>query len=394
MQKAYNGGKDANATIIGWQIGRLVANERLTSKTTDGVSGATYLIDVLLCMSDITAPQTNGVYPSLPIPQKFLANAPAVLSAGIWEIRGGSINSGKPAAGHVKLTTGRALGLPRWGVEAVNATWPGTKQYAVFAYPFNVGTFGLPSASYINTNTADSTNAFELGTIPNIPNPDVTDHSALRVGVCEHFDVSTGTANRLIHDPLNTESNRAIIDKSTLTQLCSADTSVGPVALAPTPTTWYATFMRRTADLLAPANAYADDGISDCTDCIGGLPSGWSPFATGILSASGIVLTITQQPGNTTISQTTSMIVQATVNGFTVPGIHIDSVSVANNSGTPAGATVDYFATTPSSTRQDGTITITFSVGKAGGYLVTVWANLDGAQVPTVTSTLFNVKNQ
>jgi hypothetical protein len=45
-------------------------------------------------------------------------------------------------------------------------------------------------------------------------------------------------------------------------------------------------------------------------------------------------------------------------------------------------------------TDASGNATVTFALGKAGGYSVTVWGNFDGALLAPANSGKFNVKNQ
>ena len=383
MQKAYNGGADGNATNIGWQIGRLVAKERLTAATTTPTAGATYLIDVLRCMSDLSVAQTNGVYPALPLSANFLNNAISVLQHGIWEVRGGATAPTQlPAAGRVvnSSTNMRDFGLPRWGAEAVGGTWPGATQYAVFGYPTNIGTLVIGSAGNINTNEV-AANAFELGTLP-----DGTPKAGIRVGVCISVDNgTTKTANRIVH------SNSQVLDYSTMTDLCDY-TNTNFVASVPAPLSWYASFMRRAGSFLSPKPAFAQ--TEDCTDCIGGLPSGWSPFNAGAITAANVVLTLPTEPSNTVVSATPNdmAVVHAAINGVPLIGVVIDSIAVENNSGSPAGAMITA-TNLPQTTDANGNATVQFSVGKAGGYLVTVLGHLDSFPTQSVTSTLFNVKN-
>jgi hypothetical protein len=382
MQKAYNGGVDDKATLIGWQIGRLVAKERLTSAIKDGTALATFLVDVTRCMSDLAAGQTHGFYPPLPIAQKFIDNAVSVLTSGIWEVRGGTgVNSQVPAAGRVidKSTGVRAFGQPRWGAEAASspAAWPGVTQYAVFGYPTNIGALVIGAATNINTNEVPA-NAFELGTLP-----DNTPKTGIRVGICIQTDVTGGVVNRVVHN------NAEILDSSFLTQLCST-TVTGYVAMGPAPSSWYASVLHQAGTFFAPNNLLADD---DCAFCIGGLPSGWSPFSTGAITASNVVLTITTQPSNTRVSQTANdvAVVHATINGVPLVGVVIDSIAVSNNSGSPAGAVITDFV--HGTTNTSGDATISFSVGKPGGYLITVLGHLDSFGTQSTTSKLFNVKN-
>ena len=388
LQKAYNGGLDGNATNVGWQIGRLVARERLTSATTNGAAGSVYLIDVMRCMSDVrgTVP-----YASLTIPSDFMNNAALILDSGIWDIRTGGA-TGAPTLGKVKAGGTRAFGAPRWGVETQTSatTWPGSITYAVFGYPIKVGTPLLNSPTNINTNDDLLTtyvgagtapfNAFELGSVP-----DDLPRDGLRVGMCAYSDptANDGQENLLVHN------NSQILPTDSPNQMCSS----GLIAAAAVAPTWYASIVHRAASVFTPQVAFAQ--ISDCSTCIGGLPSDWSPFGPGTLTASGIVLSVVQQPANSFVDSTNTIVVKATFSGQAAPGVKIDSITVANNSGSPAGAVIGTSnITTTSFTAADGTFTITFTVRKAGGYLVSVWSSLDGGQILPATSNQFQVQNK
>jgi hypothetical protein len=100
--------------------------------------------------------------------------------------------------------------------------------------------------------------------------------------------------------------------------------------------------------------------------------------------------------------------VRVTDNRVAVPGVAI-ALSIANNSGAPAGAvfidgvslgTTDSNGLTSTTktpggtTDKNGLVTIYFSVGKAGGYTVTAGGKLDVVQTSSATSKLFNIKNQ
>jgi hypothetical protein len=273
----------------------------------------------------------------------------------------------------------RAFGQPRWGAEATSSTpvWPGATQYAVYGYPTNVGAFVVGSATNINTNEVPK-NAFELGTIP-----DATPKSGIRVGVCIQSDLTGGVVNRVVHN------NAEILDNSFLTQLCST-TITGYVAMGPAPSSWFASVLHQAGTFFAPKDLLADD---DCSFCIGGLPSGWSPFSTGAITASNVVLTFTTEPSNTVVATTSNdnAVVHAAINGVPLVGVVIDSIAVENNSGSPAGAVVTDFV--KGTTNTSGDATISFSVGKPGGYMITVLGHLDTFQTQSTTSTLFNVKN-
>lgn len=375
LKKAYGAADYSTANAVVYKIGRLVAKERLTPATTDAVTGGIFLTDVLRCLTN------QSVSPVAPEDiSKFAANATAVVKSGIWEIRGGSENSEVPAAGRVIDNTSqvRAFGLPRWGAEAAGAEWPGATQYVVFGYPTNFGTVVTGSATNINTNEVPA-NAFELGTIPS-----GTSKSGIRVGVCINEPPPDGTTNRIVHN------NAEILDNSPLTALCGSGYSASAEAASGA---WYANVLQRAATLLAPKPLFAQ---STCgLLCVGGLPSDWSPFGLDAITAGNIVLDFVQQPANTVVNLSAvndSAVVRARINGAAVPGVAIDSILVAGNSGTPANAVITAFAPA-TTTSPNGTAKIRFAVGKAGGYTVTVYGHIDTFITQSATSALFNVKN-
>lgn len=385
MQKAYDGGATTTATDIGWKIGRLVAKERLKSATTTGSAGRIFLLDVMQCMSNLSG--GSSPYPKLSIPDTFAVHAAEILASGVWEVRGGPAgrNSQFPAAGRVIDNTShvRAFGQPRWGVEpVVIETWPGATEYAVYGYPTNIGSLVIGSAGNINTNEVEA-NSFELGTIP-----DATSKSGLRVGVCIHQDVNSGIANRILH------SNSEILDISNITQLCDFSNTSFTASIQSQPA-WYASALHRVGTFLAPKSAFAQFG--DCNDCIGGLPSGWSPFSPSGVTAASVVLSLDTQPADAAAvpvggATNDQVVVHAKVNGLDVPGVKIDSIAVYNNSGSPAGAIVTA-SNLPVFTNKNGQATVQFAIGKPGGYIIIVSATLDGSRTQSVTSSMFHIKN-
>ena len=418
MSSAYKTGGAASATPCGWSALGQVSLERLTSLTTNGRAGAIFVIDVLRCMADLSDAQHPQV--PLQLPSGFDTTTVAlILNSGIWEIRDGGTAEG-PAVARVSTDTvafQRAFGLPRWGVETktVSTLWPAPTTnpnltYAVYGYPKKLGNplgtdpttidyNDVRLAAYTNAGVAPF-NAFELGSVPyNLPRTD------LRVGICAEGDVTVGNGilTHLVHN------NSEILGSSPPGTMCTLTDPL--VASASAPQGWYAMFVKRALSVFQPSVLFAQD-IQDCTDCIGGLPSGWTPFARGDVNASSLTDSITVQPSDpSAVSSINSLVVEPLyLHSSPVPQVTIDSITVSNNSGTPAGAvitcaSVPYAPYSPpgpscaghptdTATHSDGTLTIYFQVGKAGGYLVTVWASQDGVQIPPVTSTLFNVKNQ
>jgi hypothetical protein len=275
----------------------------------------------------------------------------------------------------------RAFGQPRWGAEAQSGTWPGATQYAVYGYPTTPTPLVAGSPANINTNEVPA-NAFELGTIP-----DASTKAGIRVGVCVQTDPSTGVANRIIHN------GSEILDKDYLTQLCSTIIN-GYTAMGPAASTWYASAVNRAATFFAPKNLYADD---DCAFCIGGLPSGWSPFSANAITAANISLAyVGPAPHNVNIGQVQTVVVSASTGtpSTPVPGVSV-SISITGNSGQPGGATFgDSSTTITGTTLANGTVTFTFSVNKAGGYSLTTAGTLDTFPLGNTLVTFINVKNQ
>lgn len=381
MSKAYGTSGTPTSTGYGFALGRIVAKERLTTATTNSAAGAVFLLDVLQCMTD---PTTNT---KLVIPDSFAVHAALVLSSGIWEVRGaGNINSQFPAAGRVIDASShvRAFGLPRWGAEPKDsANWPGTTQYVVYGYPTTPGALIVGSPSNINTNE-NPASSFELGSIPA-----ATDKSQIRVGVCIATDnANTNTANRIVHN------NTQILNPDTLTQLCDFS-NTNFVASASSAVSWYVAAVHRFADVVAPPKAYAQD-LTDCTNCIGGLPSDWSPFSASGLAASSIHLAYATgtTPNDSTVSQTDTSVVTAMIGSVPVPGVAI-AFSIANNSGQPGGATFQDGSTTLTGTSNAaGTVTFIYRILKAGGYTLTTAGSIDGFTVGNTLTTTLNIQNK
>lgn len=383
MSKAYGAGDYTTANTKGWAIGELVANERLTSATTNGSFGSVFVIDVLRCISDLSVNPAVRIT----VPDDFITHAAAVLNSGIWEIRGPSATSAAPALGKVvsNLVTpnARGFGTPGWGVESSTGTWFST-QHAVYAYPTSTTTLLGPTS--INTNDAlgGSYDGFELGTVPE----DVVDHSNLRVGVCLQANgaLSDGSVNRLVHN------NNEILVNSSPSALCTTY-STGVASAVRATTTWYANLMQRATALFRPSILYAQD------DFIGGLPSGWSPFSYGAVNAGAITLSfVAAPPPNTDTLTANTAIVKATVTNGTdtagVPGV-IVTISISGNSGQAGGATFQNGTTSVTGTTdKNGLASITYIMGKAGGYTLTTTGTFDGHAVGNTLVSTVNVKNQ
>ena len=146
--------------------------------------------------------------------------------------------------------------------------------------------------------------------------------------------------------------------------------------------------------MLKPGTLFAEE---DSRDFIGGLPSGWSPQGAGALAVSQVSVNITTQPKNNVADSTNNTLgVTATLTGTTtpVPDVSVDSITVLNNQGQPAGAVV--LKTTLSDiTDGSGKLTVTFQIGKPGAYYIVVWSSVDGQVIlPTAKSVKLQRKEQ
>lgn len=359
------GGGTAAATTIGWSILRQVAAERLSSATGASTDGAVFVNDVLRCTT-YTFPPTA----SPDVKQNFLDNLALVLSGGVFNVRG----SGYPSDPAAALDgSPQVFAQPRWGVEAVSS-WP-TGPALIWGYPVLIPNVVVDPATNINTNgTGGPYNGFELGTMP-----DATPKTGLRVGVCYPSTSNGNTANRLIHN------NSEILVNDTPGTLCTMTTPVASIDAR----AWYTRALARAASLLAPATAHAmQSGLE-----IGGLPSSWSPFASGALLGSNILLTFpdTAQPNDAVVGGDVHFVVHAAINGAAVPGTDI-TVSIDNNQGVPAGAVITGGTTTVTTNKQ-GDATFDITIGKPGGYLIAASGSLTGVTTSSGVSAQFHIKN-
>ena len=357
------GGGTAAATTIGWQILKQVAGERLSSATGASSDGAVFVNDILRCTT-LTFPPAAGSA----IQQRFLDNLALVLSAGVFNVRGTGFATDPAAA---LDGSPQVFAQPRWGVEAVSA-WPAGPAL-VWGYPLAIGNVVLNPATNINTNgTGGPYNGFELGTIP-----DATSKTGLRVGVCFPSTTNGNTANRLVHN------NSEILVNNGPGALCSMPNPVASIDAR----AWYTRALARAASLLAPTTAHAmQEGVE-----IGGLPSSWSPFASGALLGTNIVLTFPTQPNDAVVGGNVHFVVNAAINGVPVPGTDI-TVSIDNNQGVPAGAIITGGLTTVT-TDASGNSTFDITIGKPGGYLIAAGGSLTGITTASTLSAQLHIKN-
>lgn len=355
MKTTYNKSGVAAATPLGFDILARTAAARYTSaQKGTAADGGTFVTDLLRCMD------VGGAIPATFDPT-------AALSQGVFEVRGDV-----PGAPSALAYNGTANGAkvefsPRWGVEPRTAAgWPtssgfaGAPRYLIYGYP--------TTGSFAGETPAPGFNAFEIGSLPANLSKD-----GLRVGVCTKV-ISGQSADFLIH------SGALVANESPA--FCAQ------FAWGTTKTTWLA----RLKSLFMPSNAWAQDDLS--RDFIGGGPSGWSPMSWGVVAGSDMVLSFKVQPKNGNISAPLQpFVVHAqTAAGNALQNVFV-KVSVANNSGTPAGAYVTGTVTVKTDPSGDATFS-DIVVNKAGGYLIGATGLYGTVKTDSTTSTLFNVKNK
>ena len=406
---AYKQTGAADNTSFGWRVLNVVAVERLTSNTTTSAFGATFVEMTRRCMADLSSALTNK--PQLTLPTALTDNNNQMLirtlNSGIWEIRTGGALGG-PVAGKNKAgaTPIRSLGAPVWGVETKTTTtnWPGSITYLVVGYPVHDNNPLLTDRVLIDTNDADSVtyklttglwpfNGFELTTVPTGA-ISTNGHSDLRVAICTSGNPggTDGSYYYLVHN------DAELVPNSTPTKLCD-----GTIQASMSRSSWYTRLAQGAGRFFKPGMLYAQGGDDDARGFIGGLPSGWSPQGAGAVDISQVSVTISTQPKNNLADSTdNSLVITATLTGTTtpVPQVRINSVSVLNNKGEPAGAVIVEHSTNlpPDSptlvTGADGKATLHFAIGKPGAYYIVVSTSLDGTAFAPLQSIKFNVKNQ
>jgi len=316
MEAARNTHQTATANAYGFVMLREVAAKRLTSGVvaTATAAGAAFVTDVLRCTT-LTFPPTA----SPAVKQTFLDNLALILSAGIFDVRGGPDDATTSAAAYLSVGGVRTPAAPHWGVEP-HPTWPTDGHFLVYGYPTLSSNSVIDPATNLNTNGPDTYNSFEIGTIP-----DSHPKDGLLVGICYSSVTGTTVANRLIHNNAN------LFDNSPPSLLCST-----PVASLES-MKWYARVFQRAVSVFAPKTANAMQGGE--ID-IGGLPSSWSPFSTALIVGSSVGTAFTTQPPATpSVGKAFPVIVQAMTNGVPVPGVSV-TLSIVNNNGVPAGAII------------------------------------------------------
>jgi len=404
---AYKSTGAAANTSFGWRVMNVVAAERLTSSTTTGALGATFVIMTARCMVYLSSSLNNK--PQLTLPSALTDNSNQMLirtlNSGIWEVRTGGTLGG-PVAGKNRAGTTpiRSLGDPIWGVETKTTTtnWPGSITYLVVGYPIHDNNPLLTDRLSIDTKDADSVtykatsglwpfNAFELTTVPSGAIA-ANGHSDLRVGICAEGNstANDGSVYFLVHN------DAELVPNSTPTKLCDGTLTASTVR-----STWYTRLAQSAVRFITPGTLFAQGGEDDSRGFIGGLPSGWSPQGAGVLDASQVSVKISTQPTNNRPDSTdNSLVITATLTGTTtpVPQVKITGISVLNNKGEPAGAVIVDGSTNLTDptlvTGADGKATLHFAFGKPGAYYIVVTTSLDGESFTPLQSSKFNVKNQ
>ena len=387
MQTAYNSGGTAAATPKGLDILAQVAQVRLTAgQIGTNLDGANLVNAVISAKcSDIQAGVSDAT--------KLEFNAEAALAGGVFEVRGGASALAAVAFGP-KTGGGRQQASPIWGITPATGcpltstptpglcSWPALStdqpRYLLTAYPTDVDLVSDTAA--ITSALGTGNNGFVVSMMP-----DITDKSAFLVGICISSTAVDGSgqavgANLGLHD--------GDLLGPTTSDVCK---SSYPIQSMLESSTWYASLTRRAASLLAPSQLFAQDR-SDGGDWVG--PTGWSPVSFARITGQGISLKFVNMPKTATVGSYFELQVQASSSSRVVPGVLV-SISLANNSGVPAGAVIiDGSPATGTTLDETGIAHIKLRVNKAGGYTFFASGSLAGAPTNTTTSTqVVNVKN-
>lgn len=362
MKTTFSKSGRAAATPKGFDIlKRTEVVRRQGLEIGSGAVGGSFVVDLVGCM-DVGVPDTAF-------------NPSAALTSGIFAVRGDIAADSAALAYTASANTPATFASPLWGVEpgpGNNWTRPVADapygRYLVYGYP----------------RTGDIlTGGFELGSLPTTVGADTT--QLFRVAVCVQ-QAQGSIVNRLIHGGL------ILTGISTTSQGASfCPSGLGSAANR----SWYRALASRVLSVFAPRAAVAQDGF---TFGIGGLPDGWSPFTPNTIPAANVALSFTALPTNAVDSTNTTVVVHATAPGFAnVPGVLV-TIAIAGNSGQPASAVL-----LPGSgpngtgftvaTNKNGDAIFVIQIGKSGGYTLTAAGQLSGLPTQSVTSTVFNVKN-
>jgi len=351
------------ATPIGFQMLSHTADIRDAGlQKGSAAAGGKFVLDVVGCMS--VGPVDDTFKPD------------QALDKGVLEVRG---NADALAALAKVAVAGQATGnaSPLWGAEP-NGNWSrsGQPRYLVYGYPLGLDV---------------RTSGFEMGTVPqSISRPPTVDSvpgNLFRVGLCIHGANANNTAaNRLFHsgaivtglfDPFSNVDQGA--------SFCS-----GNVIASTANSSWAQRLASSALALLSPKSAFAME-LGDLG--IGGLPDGWSPIVPNAIPGASIGLTFDAPIPNTFADTAFTVGVTVTdASGNAMPGVVV-TISVDNNHGVPAGA-----VTTPpiptGTTGLNGKVSISLSVGKAGGYILAAGGSISGVPTQTKLSNQFQVQNK
>lgn len=359
MKKLF-GTSVAAATPTGFNIlTRTAAVRDAGLEIGSAAAGGKFVLDVVGCM-DVG-----------PVDDTFKPDQ--ALDKGVFEVKGGSDADAAlakvAAAGHASTNAS-----PLWGAEP-NGVW--TRGAAAYGSYLVYGYLLGPDVT---------TSGFEMGTIPQSISRNIVGAANLfRVGLCvPPANNGLTAANRLVHggaivtglfDPSSSQDQGA--------HFCVNNVGV-------TNSSWLTRLANSAFSVFAPKALQAQLGIG--YDGIGGLPDGWSPIIPNALPGSGITLSFDTQPPNTFADSLFTVVVKATNSLGAVPGVAV-TVSVDNNHGVPAGAVISGGSPT-GITGVDGKVSITISVGKAGGFILVANGALSSVPTQSVLSNQFQVQNK
>jgi hypothetical protein len=358
LYQTRNGGAVA-ATPKGFDILTRTADARRSGvEIVDATAGGKFVSDLVLCM-DVGS-----------VPAKF--TPAAALQNGVFEVRGTGAPSSDAATAFGPGSQATSPANPLWGAEPANGDWTRAAatygRYLVYGYPLGADV---------------AVSGFEMGTLPNSLSGFLsTSIDAFRTGLCVAQSQGNTAANRLVH-------LGAVVTDPTIVLQQGTNFCFGHVASTGS-NTWLASLLNKATSFFSPKSAFAMGPFD--FDGIGGLPDGWSPFVPKAIAGSSVVLSFGALPKNVKDSTNFTLVVHASSPGIAnVPGVSV-SLTVANNSGTPAQAVlIPQDATAITQTNGDATFHI--AIGKPGGYTLTATGDISGVKTAGFTSAVFNIKN-